>query len=122
MIYKSQCVHYKIAQLHVTYNVLYRIELLSIPYNVTKLYAAAFNNTIIVLCDPCLIYRSSTGLHNYIAQSDNINHMSADKIHRSELVLCLERVCQTHPFTCTGLEKRLHVYKGQILIGRNFGD
>ena len=54
MIYKSQCVHYKIAQSYVTYDVLYRIELLSIPYNMTKLYAAAFNNTI-VLCDPCLI-------------------------------------------------------------------
>ena len=34
-IYKLQLVHYKIAQSYVSY----RIELLSIPYDVTKLYA-----------------------------------------------------------------------------------
>ena len=38
-IYKSQRVHYKITWLNVTYDVLYRIELLSILYNGTKLYA-----------------------------------------------------------------------------------
>ena len=39
MIYKSQSVHYKIIWLYVAYDVLYRIELLSIHYNTTKSYA-----------------------------------------------------------------------------------
>ena len=38
-IYKSQHVHYKIVQSYVAYNVSYRIELLSIPYDATKSYA-----------------------------------------------------------------------------------
>ena len=32
-IYKSQCVHYKIVWSYVAYDVSYRIELLSIPYD-----------------------------------------------------------------------------------------
>ena len=39
MIYKSQCVYYKIVRLYVAYDVSYRIELLSIPYDTTKSYA-----------------------------------------------------------------------------------
>ena len=38
-IYKLQCVHYKIARSYVTYDMSYKIELFSIPYNATKLYA-----------------------------------------------------------------------------------
>ena len=38
-VYKSQHVHYKIVQLYVAYDVSYRIELLSIPYDTTKSYA-----------------------------------------------------------------------------------
>ena len=38
-IYKSQHVHYKIIWLYVAYDVSYRIELLSIPYDATKSYA-----------------------------------------------------------------------------------
>ena len=56
MIYKSRCVHYKIAWLNVTYNISYtcRIELLSIPYNATKSYATTqwrnYNLYAIHLC------------------------------------------------------------------------
>ena len=39
MIYKSQRVHYKIVWSYVAYDVSYRIELLSIPYDATKSYA-----------------------------------------------------------------------------------
>ena len=39
MIYKLQHVYYKIAWSYVVYNVSYRIELLSIPYDATKSYA-----------------------------------------------------------------------------------
>ena len=38
-IYKLQRVHCKIIWSYVTYDMSYRIELLSIPYNVTKSYA-----------------------------------------------------------------------------------
>ena len=38
-IYKSQHVYYKIARLYVAYDMLYRTELLSIPYNMTNSYA-----------------------------------------------------------------------------------
>ena len=38
-IYKSQHVHYKIVRLYVAYDVLFRIEQLSIPYDATKSYA-----------------------------------------------------------------------------------
>ena len=38
-IYKLQRVYYKIAWLYVAHDMLYRIELLSIPYDATKLYA-----------------------------------------------------------------------------------
>ena len=38
-IYKSQRVHYKIVWSYVAYDVSYRIELLSIPYDATKSYA-----------------------------------------------------------------------------------
>ena len=38
-IYKSQCVHYKIVQSYVAYDMSYRIELLFIPYDMTKSYA-----------------------------------------------------------------------------------
>ena len=38
-IHKSQRVHYTIARLYIAYDVSYRIELLSIPYDSNKSYA-----------------------------------------------------------------------------------
>ena len=49
MIYKLQHVHYKIAQLYVAYDMLYRIELLSIPYDMTKSYATKLQPEEVVL-------------------------------------------------------------------------
>ena len=37
--YKLQCVYYKIIWLYVAYDVSYRIELFSIPYDAIKSYA-----------------------------------------------------------------------------------
>ena len=54
--YKSQRVHYKITWLNVTYDVLYRIELLPILYNGIKLYATKLQR---VYSGTCIIQTPS---------------------------------------------------------------
>ena len=64
-------------QSYVTYDVLYRIELLSIPYNVTKSYATKLQRVL------CPLDTSTVHVHHYTHKH---SHMNVKKFTTSQLM------------------------------------
>ena len=77
VIHKSQCVHYKIVWSYVTYDMSYKIKLLSIPYNMTKSYATKLQHV------SCPLDTSTVHVHNYTHKH---SHMNVKKFTTSQLM------------------------------------
>ena len=83
-IYKLQRIHYKITQSYLAYDVLYRLELLSISYDATKSYVTkSLHDSGLYTCQmyikttpvTCTLYTCLTGAHNREHAAKNYRHL-----------------------------------------------